>query len=93
MFCSVRRAMVIALTVAVSLVPLGAQVLEAEKSHKLSKDAKKGYLGSFTFDEEAKKDVDITDEEPEAFERLTIWEKQWRETVKKDQANYTVKRR
>lgn len=33
---------------------LNAQVLEAEKSHALSKDAKKGYLGSFQYDETAK---------------------------------------
>jgi len=47
----------------------------------------------FRFDEEERGDVDITDEEPEVFERLTAWEADWRETVKKDQAVYTVKRR
>jgi len=33
---------------------LKAQELEAEKVHALSKDAKKGYLGSFSYDENAK---------------------------------------
>jgi arylsulfatase A-like enzyme len=47
----------------------------------------------FRFDEEEHKDVDITDDEPEVFERLTAWEDAWRERVKKDQAVYTVKRR
>ncbi len=42
---------------------------------------------------EERKDVDITDEEPEVFQRLTAWEDAWRTTVKKDQAAYTVKRR
>jgi hypothetical protein len=47
----------------------------------------------FRFAEGGRKDVDITDKEPEVFKRLTAWEDQWRETVKKDQAVYTVKRR
>jgi len=47
----------------------------------------------FRFDEEHKKDVDITDEESEVFQRLTAWENAWRETVKEDQAVYTTKRR
>jgi hypothetical protein len=33
---------------------INAQELEAEKVHALSKDAKKGYLGSFTYDQNAK---------------------------------------
>jgi len=47
----------------------------------------------FRFDEEEKKDVDITEANPEVHKRLMEWEKQWRQTVKKDQAAYTVKRR
>jgi len=45
------------------------------------------------FDEEAKKDVDITEEETEIYKRLTEWEKQWRESVTQDQAVYKVKRK
>ena len=45
------------------------------------------------FDEEKKKDVDITDNQPEVHKRLTAWENQWRATVKQDQAAYVVKRR
>ncbi len=33
---------------------LYSQVIEAEKSHALSKDARKGYLGSFKYDENSK---------------------------------------
>jgi len=47
----------------------------------------------FRFAEGGRKDVDVTDEEPEVFKRLATWEESWRETVKKDQAAYTVKRR
>jgi hypothetical protein len=43
------------LIVAVMLPLLGAtQKLEAEKTHNLSKDAQKGYLGSFNYDEGSK---------------------------------------
>lgn len=47
----------------------------------------------FRFDEEEKKDLDITDKAPEVLQRLTAWEDAWRATVKEDQAVYTVKRR
>ena len=47
----------------------------------------------FRFDEDEKKDIDITDQEPEVHKRLIDWEKKWRATVKKDQAAYKVKRR
>jgi len=33
------------------MLPLSAQTIEAEKTYSLSKDAKKGYLGSFKYDE------------------------------------------
>lgn len=43
------------LTFAVGLnIDANAQNVEAEKTHLLDKDAKKGYLGSFTYDETAK---------------------------------------
>ena len=47
----------------------------------------------FRFDEAAKKDVDITDENPEVHQRLMEWEKAWRDSVKEDQAAYKAKRR
>ena len=40
----------ICLFLTASFSNLNAQKLEAEKTHELSKDAKKGYLGSFTYD-------------------------------------------
>jgi len=47
----------------------------------------------FRFDEDKRKDVDITDKEPEAHKRLSGLLKQWQASVKKDQAAYRVKRR
>ena len=47
----------------------------------------------FRFDEEQKKDVDITEKHPEVHRRLLAWEREWRETVKQDQAGYSVRRR
>jgi len=45
------------------------------------------------FDEKQRKDVDITDQNPEEHKRLTALVKEFRESVKKDQAAYAVKRR
>jgi len=45
------------------------------------------------FNEENKKDVDITDANSKAHKRLIEWEKAWRESVKEDQTAYRVKRR
>jgi len=47
----------------------------------------------FRFDEKQRKDVDITDQHPEEYKRLAALEKAFQESVKKDQAAYTVKRR
>ena len=69
------------------------------RSVRLEDDARVVYPGVtmpdiiFRFDEEDRKDVDITEEEPGVFQRLTAWEDAWRETVKRDQTVYTVKRR
>lgn len=40
-----------------------------------------------------RKDIDITDKEPEVHKRLTDSVDEWRATVKKDQAAYSVRRR
>ena len=45
------------------------------------------------FDEQEKKDVDITNEHPEIHKRLGALEREFQESVKKDQAAYTVQRR
>lgn len=47
----------------------------------------------YRFDEGERRDVDITGDEPEALERLTAWERQWRESVKEDQAACSTKPR
>jgi len=45
----------------------------------------------FRFTDGGRKDVDITEQEPEALKRLTDWEKEFRASVKKDQAAYNFK--
>jgi len=47
----------------------------------------------FRFDEKQRKDIDITDRHPEEHKRLTALENEFRASVKKDQAVYTVKRK
>ena len=37
--------------------------------------------------------MDVTDQEPDVLKRLTGWEKEFRESVKKDQAVYKFKRK
>ncbi|HUU89769.1 MAG TPA: sulfatase-like hydrolase/transferase [Phycisphaerae bacterium] len=70
-------------------IPLvsGQQVRLIDNEYTLQK----GRL--FRFAEGGRKDVDITDKEPEVLKRLTDWVDQWWETVKKDQAYYSIKRR
>ncbi len=46
----------------------------------------------FRFDESDRKDVDITEKEPEAYKRLSAWVAEWRISVKKDRDVYKVKR-
>ena len=45
------------------------------------------------FDEDARKDIDITEENPEVHQRLTELVNEWRKSVEKDRAAYAVKRR
>ena len=47
----------------------------------------------FHFDESQKKDVDVTEEKPDVFNRLAEVNKQFLESVKKDQAAYSNARR
>jgi arylsulfatase A-like enzyme len=47
----------------------------------------------FRFAEGGRKDVDITDQEPEVLKRMTHWMNEWKASVKKDQAAYSFKRR
>ena len=47
----------------------------------------------FRFDETQKKDIDITDERPDDFERLAEVNRQFLESVRKDQAAYSSKRK
>jgi len=47
----------------------------------------------FRFAEGGRKDVDVTDKEPEVLKRLAAWMDEWRASVKEDQAAYNVKRR
>ena len=47
----------------------------------------------FRFAEGGRKDMDITDQEPEVLKRMTEWMNEWKASVKKDQAAYNVKRR
>jgi len=70
-------------------IPLvsGQQVRLIDNEYTLQK----GRL--FRFAEGGRRDVDITDKEPEVLKRLSAWEKEWRATVKKDQAAYSGKRR
>jgi len=43
----------------------------------------------FRFAEGGRKDVDVTDQEPEVLKRLAAWLDQWQASVKKDQAFYS----
>ena len=45
----------------------------------------------YRFDEEQKKDVDVTAEHPGEHTRLTQWAETWRQSVKKDQDTYKEK--
>lgn len=45
----------------------------------------------FRFAEGGRKDVDITDQEPEVLRRMTDWMNAWKASVKKDAAAYTAK--
>ena len=46
----------------------------------------------FRFAEGGRKDVDVTDKEPEILKRMTDWMNEWRASVKKDQAAYAFKK-
>jgi hypothetical protein len=46
----------------------------------------------FRFDDDQRKDIDITDQNPEVLKRLLAWETEWRASVKQDQAAYRVGR-
>jgi arylsulfatase A-like enzyme len=46
----------------------------------------------FRFDEAQKQDIDITDEKPDDYKRLAEVNKQFLESVKKDQGAYTFKK-
>jgi hypothetical protein len=45
----------------------------------------------FRFAEGGRKDVEITDQEPEVLKRMNAWMVEWRSSVKKDQAAYNPK--
>jgi len=47
----------------------------------------------FRFDEEEKKDIDVTEEMPDEYKRLAEVNKEFLESVKKDQAAYVPKRK